>query len=144
MLGVHRAPLPRQRATADSTKQVERQPAGGPASENAGPEEITAFAATTMVLPPDEESEEWDSAGADIYDVIRDTGTGAAIGSIEAMEQQGGIPDRLREWVRPLEKPLRFNTAIGILSSSEGIDVRTQGASALLCTCSRNAPWPSP
>ena len=107
---------------------AEGQPQGVPWVSDVDEAGLLAMATSAVTLSPKEASEEWGEGDDDTYDVIGDTGAGAAIGSLKAMEQQGGNTDQIRKRVRPLDAPLRFNTANGIISSTEGIEMKTQGA----------------
>ena len=148
MLGIEREPLPRKAAPKTAPHNPGQQPPGAPkepqqpvayCTEAGQPQGVPwvagtaeadapAMAASAVTLSPEEASEEWGEGDDDTYDVIGDTGAGAAIGSIKAMEKQGGHTEQLRKRVKPLDAPLRFNTANGILTSTEGIEVKTQGA----------------
>ena len=52
-------------------------------------------------------------------------GSGAAIRSLKALEQQVGHPDKLKEKVKPLDTTLHTNTANGILASNTGLNIKT-------------------
>ncbi len=81
-----------------------------------------------------------DWGGEDTYDVIGDSGAGAAIGSIEALQAQGAHPDQLGKLVQALPNPVRFSTATGIVPSTTGIDVTTQGNSSTTMHLLKNCP----
>lgn len=63
----------------------------------------------------------------DKYTAIGDTGAGGAVGSITALEEQGGNPEQIQKLIRPLESQVRFRTASGINIAETGLEIKTQG-----------------
>ncbi len=94
----------------------------------------------SAIPPPAEEYDEWDTADADEYYAIGDTGAGAAVGSIEALEGQGGNADQLKKRCRPLASHKHFSTANGTITSEEGIRVKTLGAGDTILHLFKNCP----
>ena len=51
----------------------------------------------------------------------------AALGSVEALVEQGAHPERINERIRPLETPIKYNTANGVDEATMGSEIEVQG-----------------
>ena len=60
-------------------------------------------------MAKDEEADE----GPDKYTAIGDSGAGGAIGSLDALDAQGGNPEQLKQLIKPLQMAVNFQTVTG-------------------------------